>query len=104
MSARKESKSTKGWKAHRTSADKSAKRKEKDGHISSATGLKLIQHKHCAVCGKAQLMEDPEYCSDECKKVIEDNAKRKKMWWVYIFIAMAALILFFFLPYLGKLV
>ena len=99
MTPKKESKNTKGQRAHRTSVDKSTKRKkDKDGCLSSTTGLKLIQHKHCAVCGKAQLADDPEFCSDECKKVLDDNAKRKKMWWIYLFIAMAALILFFVVP------
>jgi predicted nucleic acid-binding Zn ribbon protein len=79
---------------------KGSKKKDKNGHLSSTTGLKLIQHKHCVICGKAQLMEDPEYCSDDCKKVLDDNAKRKKMWWIYIFIAMIALVLFFVVPYL----
>jgi predicted nucleic acid-binding Zn ribbon protein len=68
----------------------------------SGSGLKLIQHKHCAVCGKAQLVSDPEVCSPECKKVVDDGAKKKRMWWIYMGLLFAALALFIIVPMFVK--
>jgi len=58
----------------------------------------LIQHKHCAICGKAQLVGDPEVCSPECKKVMDDNIKKKRMWWIYMALLFAAIALFIVVP------
>jgi predicted nucleic acid-binding Zn ribbon protein len=68
----------------------------------SGSALKLIQHKHCAVCGKAQLISEPEVCSPECKKVMDDNIKKKRMWWIYIAIGSAVLALIMFLQFFVK--
>jgi len=69
---------------------------KKDRDRPSGAGLKLIQHKHCSVCGKAQLVQDPEYCSADCKKTLEDNVKKKRMWWIYFAILMLVIIIIMF--------
>lgn len=43
---------------------------------------KLLQHKHCVVCGKAIPLEE-ELCSDECRKE-RDAMLKKKRGYVYI--------------------
>lgn len=65
----------------------------------SASGVKLIQHKHCAICGKAQLMSDPEVCSEECKKMVDENAKKKRMWWIYMAVLFAVIAIFIITTY-----
>jgi predicted nucleic acid-binding Zn ribbon protein len=80
------------------STRKGSKKKDKGGHLSSnVSGLKLIQHKHCAVCGKAQLLEDKEVCSDDCRKTLDENIRKKKMWWIYIALLMGVLVVMFLL-------
>ena len=81
---------------------KKGKKKGTDGHISGTAGLKLIQHKHCAVCGKAQLLDDPDCCSDECRKTLDENIAKKKRNLIYMVLLMVALVAFWiFLSYGG---
>jgi len=81
---------------------KKGKKDTKDGHISGSTGLKLIQHKHCAVCGKAQLLDDPDTCSDECLKTLDENISKKKRNLIYMVLLMVALVAFWiFISYVG---
>ena len=49
---------------------------------------KLLQHKHCQICGRAVPLGE-DYCGDECKKKMEDVVKRKRFW-MYIFYALMA--------------
>jgi len=39
--------------------------------------VKLPQHHHCQVCGKA-IRSKEEMCSEKCKKEWEDTVKRKR--------------------------
>ncbi len=74
-------------------------KKGKKEQFSGSSGSKLIQHKHCQICGKAQLLDDKDVCSDECQKTLDANIKRKKMWWLYLIILMAALVGFWVFMY-----
>ena len=38
---------------------------------------RLLQHKHCAECGKA-IQVTEKFCSDECKKKRETFVQKKK--------------------------
>ena len=40
---------------------------------------KILQHKHCQVCGKA-IKAKEQMCSDRCKKEWEATVKRKRWW------------------------
>jgi predicted nucleic acid-binding Zn ribbon protein len=55
---------------------------------------KLLQHKHCSVCGKAIQLED-EFCSDECKNKYEQYMKKRKQMnlVMYAMIALLAVVL-----------
>jgi predicted nucleic acid-binding Zn ribbon protein len=39
--------------------------------------MKILQHRHCQVCGKA-IKAKEEMCSDRCKKDWESTVKRKR--------------------------
>ena len=66
-----------------------------DGEQEKKAG-KLLQHKHCNVCGKA-VPVSKEICSDECQgKWDELTNKRKRSLYIF-YIAMAILIVLFFL-------
>jgi predicted nucleic acid-binding Zn ribbon protein len=68
--------------------------------LKGGPGLKLIQHKHCQICGRAQLMDDGVVCSDACQKTLDDNIKRKKMWWIYLALLLAVLVIFYVVMFL----
>ena len=60
--------------------------------------VKIPQHRHCQVCGKA-IKERDEMCSDACKKEWDKTIKRKKLWlWAYgavaVVVAMMAMLAF----------
>lgn len=74
-----------------------ASRKGKKKDLTGTSGMKLIQHKHCQVCGKAQLVDDPVTCSEECKKTMEENIRKKRMWYIY----MAVLFVVLMIIYIG---
>ena len=37
---------------------------------------KLLQHKHCSICGKA-VPVDIDFCSDECEEKMQVMVKKK---------------------------
>ncbi len=39
---------------------------------------KILQHKHCNICGKA-IPVDETFCSDECKEKWNAMVKKRKM-------------------------
>jgi len=39
---------------------------------------KILQHKHCSICGKAVPVEET-FCSDECKEKWDAMVKKRKM-------------------------
>ena len=66
---------------------------------------KLIDHRHCKVCGKA-IPPGEEFCSDECRQKymgwIEKEKKTKRMIYVIYALIIASLFLFLFLrPFIG---
>lgn len=58
---------------------------------------KILQHKHCSICGKAILIEE-EYCSDKCKRDFESMVRKRK---ILIYLMYGAIILFFMIMVLG---
>jgi len=46
---------------------------------NQAPKLKILQHRHCQVCGKA-IKAKEEMCSERCKKEWESTVKRKRLW------------------------
>ena len=73
------------------SRKKGSKKSSKKEPLSGGSGLKLIQHKHCQICGKAQLLESGDVCSDDCQKIMDENIKKKNRWRMYFVILMVAL-------------
>ena len=53
---------------------------------------KLLQHKHCMICGKA-IPLDEEYCSPECKGVMQTKVKKRRTTWYLYLLLFAALIM-----------
>ena len=49
---------------------------------------KILQHKHCNICGKAVPAEET-FCSDECKEKWDAMVKKRKMM-MYIMYGMIA--------------
>lgn len=47
---------------------------------------KLLQHRHCKVCGKA-VQVNQELCSERCKRDWE-NIIKKRRWTLYLFYIM----------------
>lgn len=57
---------------------------------------RIIQHKHCSICGKAIPAEE-EYCSENCKERFEAIQKKKKnlMYIMYGLMFFLLILLFF---------
>jgi predicted nucleic acid-binding Zn ribbon protein len=55
---------------------------------------RLVQHKHCPVCGKAMAV-GKETCSSECAEAREEQMKAKKrtLNWFYVSIAVIVVLL-----------
>ena len=55
---------------------------------------RLVQHKHCPVCGKA-MSADKETCSDECTTTRQAQVQEKKrtLYLFYFSIVILALVL-----------
>jgi predicted nucleic acid-binding Zn ribbon protein len=51
----------------------------------------IFPHKHCPRC-KEMISEDQEYCSDECKIMVEAKDKKGKKT-IFIFIGIYAVVL-----------
>lgn len=58
---------------------------------------KILQHKHCPICGKAILIEE-EYCGDKCKNDFESMVRKRKY---LMYLMYGAIILFFIIILLG---
>lgn len=56
---------------------------------------KLIQHKHCGVCGRA-IPADEEVCSDKCKQEREAILKKRKSYIYLMYGAIIVMIVFLF--------
>ena len=54
--------------------------------------LKIPQHRHCQVCGKA-IKAKEEMCSERCKKDWENTVKRKRFWLMAYGLSAAVLVL-----------
>jgi predicted nucleic acid-binding Zn ribbon protein len=54
--------------------------------------IKIPQHRHCQVCGKAIKAKD-EMCSDRCKKDWDKTVKRKRFWLMAYGLSAAMLVL-----------
>jgi len=39
--------------------------------------LKIVDHRHCKVCGKA-IPPGQEFCSERCRKIYEETQRREK--------------------------
>ncbi len=61
---------------------------------------KILQHKHCSICGKA-IPVDETFCSDECKEKWGAMMKKRKMM-MYIMYGMIAVFIVLIL-FSGKL-
>ena len=59
-----------------TKSPASKKKKIYPKHETEKAG-KLLQHKHCNVCGKAVPVAN-EICSDECQKQWDDLVRKRK--------------------------
>ena len=57
---------------------------------------KLIQHKHCNVCGRAMPSSDEELCSEECKAKHESLLKKRKTYVYMMYGAIIIMIVFLF--------
>lgn len=55
---------------------------------------RLVQHKHCPVCGKA-MSADKETCSDECslKRQAQMQEKKRTMYMFYLSIVVLVVVL-----------
>ena len=53
---------------------------------------RILQHKHCQICGKAVPIEE-DFCSEECKEKMEQMVKKKRLW-MYVFYALALVLVF----------
>lgn len=61
---------------------------------------KILQHKHCRICGKA-IPVDETFCSDECREKWNAMVKKRKMM-MYIMYGMIFIFIFLIL-FSGKL-
>lgn len=58
---------------------------------------KILQHRHCAKCGKAHLGED-RFCSPECETISKETMKKKKTQLTILYVgAVGVLLLALFL-------
>lgn len=57
---------------------------------------KILQHKHCGVCGKAVPVDDA-FCSDLCKDKFEVLMKKKRTTMLIFYTAMVFVIIVFIL-------
>jgi predicted nucleic acid-binding Zn ribbon protein len=71
----------------------SPKKKVDRARAEKRKSVKIGQHKHCQICGKAILLT-AELCSDECKKQFDTIMRRRKM---YMYLIYGMLILFIIL-------
>jgi predicted nucleic acid-binding Zn ribbon protein len=57
-------------------------------------GERLVQHKHCPVCGKA-MSADKETCSDECTVSRQNQLREKKrtLYFFYFSIVVLAIVM-----------
>jgi len=55
---------------------------------------RLVQHKHCPVCGKAMSV-DRETCSDECAstRAVQQREKKRTLYLFYFSIVVLAIVL-----------
>ncbi|MCD5409236.1 MAG: DUF2116 family Zn-ribbon domain-containing protein [Methanocellales archaeon] len=54
--------------------------------------VKIIPHRHCAICGKS--VESSEmFCSDECSKKYGDARKRQKLMFILLIVLMFVVLL-----------
>lgn len=51
---------------------------------------KILQHKHCPICGRAILTEE-EYCGDKCKNDFESMIRKRK---ILMYLMYGAIFLF----------
>ncbi len=61
---------------------------------------RLVDHRHCRVCGKA-IPPKEEFCSDECRSKFEEARERerkaRRMLYVFYGLIMASLLIFLLL-------
>ena len=61
---------------------------------------KLVDHRHCRICGKA-IPPKEEFCSPECREKFEEarekEKKAKRMLWIFYGLIMASLLIFLLL-------
>jgi predicted nucleic acid-binding Zn ribbon protein len=61
---------------------------------------RLVQHKHCPVCGKAMSTEK-ETCSDECSVRREAQIRERKRTMYIFYFAMAIMVVVLVLQFTG---
>jgi predicted nucleic acid-binding Zn ribbon protein len=59
---------------------------------NQAPKVRLLQHRHCQVCGRAIKVKE-EMCSDKCKKEWDATVRRKRMWLMAYGLSAAILVL-----------
>ncbi len=59
--------------------------------IKKYRSTEIFPHKHCPRC-KEMIPEDEEYCSEECKAIVESKDKKGKKT-IFIFIGIYAVVL-----------
>jgi predicted nucleic acid-binding Zn ribbon protein len=61
---------------------------------------RLVQHKHCPVCGKA-MSADRETCSDECAVSRQTQLQEKKRTLYFFYFAIVVMIIVFGLQFMS---
>ncbi|ATZ61303.2 MAG: DUF2116 family Zn-ribbon domain-containing protein [Methanosarcinales archaeon Met12] len=59
--------------------------------------VKIIPHRHCAICGKS-VESNETFCSDECTKRYGDARRRQKLMFILLIVLMFVILLLPWLP------
>jgi len=62
---------------------------------------KIVQHKHCQICGKAIPLKE-KFCSEECEQKFNEIVKKRKILIYILYGAVVLMILALTLPYMIK--
>ncbi len=63
--------------------------------------VKIIDHRHCKVCGKA-IPPNQEFCSEKCRKAYEDAERRQKRMKNIFLLVYAVIFIVLFLLIAGR--